>query len=87
MKSEFKFVGLERLSNENYMSATCVCNISKEDTFKALIKGTKESKEGLWKYMQNDKFKDMIALVEHKGFWDDGSTPKSPILLSIKHKN
>ncbi len=83
IESEFKLVGLERVNGENYMIATCE-PFYKEETFKTIIKGTNEEKEGLWNYCSGD-WGNKIATIKCDGFYNNGM-PINPILIHIHDK-
>lgn len=49
----YRLVGLERLNNENYMSAT-IEPFANEQTQKAFIEGSNEFKDAVWNYCQGN---------------------------------
>lgn len=81
-KTEFKFVGLERLNNENYMSATLTYG-KHHDTFKSLISGSNDQKESMWRYCEHNWSDKKTGIVEHDGFNSEGC-PINPLLIEIR---
>lgn len=68
--TEYRLVGLERLHNEEYMSAT-VEPFDKEETQKALIQGDKKFKDALWNYCEGNwgNLKAITITDENEQLW------------------
>lgn len=78
--SIYKLVGLEKLYNEEYMSAT-IQMPGKEENQKALIEGDKPFKDALWNYCKGN-WGNLIAIVKHEGSRDN---PVDPIVHKVEH--
>lgn len=77
MTSKFQLIGLSRKK-----SVTC-SNIGKEDIFWPKVGISQEDFDQLWKYCENDWEEKKIAIIEHNGYYWDG-TPKDAIFKGIE---
>ncbi len=82
MTSNYKLVGLERLNNSDYMSAT-IERFDKEETFKAYIGGDNKFKDAIWNYCQHN-WGNLKAIVIHNGTYN---SPIDAIIHKVEHIN
>jgi hypothetical protein len=80
MVSDYRLTGLEKLNNDNYMSAT-IEPYGFSDSFKALIEGDNKFKDSLWKYCEGN-WGNLKAIVYHEG---DIMNPINPIVKRVEH--
>lgn len=79
MKTDFKLTGLSKPK-----SFTCE-PLDNENIFWAKSNMTQEQFNALWDYCAQDWKVKKIAVIEHDGFYKDG-TPINPIVISIREE-
>lgn len=77
MKSDFKLVGLGRKK-----SMTCE-PLNNENVFWPKVSISQDRFDALWNYKKNHWDDEMIAEIEHDGFYEDG-TPINPVVVAVR---
>ena len=83
MTKEFKVVQIFKMTNGSTGISVDVKPEEKIDILK--VDMSEESKKALWDFCKGDWKTEKIATVEFDGYYDDGYTPKNPIVKHIKY--
>ena len=80
MRTDFRLVGLGRTK-----SMTCE-PMDKEEIFWPKVGLTQDRFDALWEFFTLLKPMQMIAEIEHEGFYEDG-TPREAVVVAVRELN
>jgi|GEM_PF-2635533 len=83
MIKEFKLVQIFKTKNGSTGVSIDVKPEEKIDILK--LDMSEESKNALWNFCRDDWKTEKIAIVEFENYYNDGYTPKNPVVKHIKY--
>lgn len=83
MTKEFRIVQVYKLNNNGNGISIEIAPEEKVDVNN--IEMSNESIDSLYRFMKDDWKTEKIAVVEFDGYYNDGYTPKNPVIKHIKY--